>query len=57
MLDWALVFFIIAIIAGVPWFDGVVGAAFSISQFLFFNFLFIFTVAMFAGWRRQSAHI
>jgi uncharacterized membrane protein YtjA (UPF0391 family) len=55
MFDRALVFFIIAIIAGIPWFGGVVGAAFSLSQILFFNFLFIFTVALLAGWRRQSA--
>ncbi len=46
MLVWALIFFIIAIIAAGFGFTGIAGAATSIAQILFVIFLVLFVIAM-----------
>ena len=49
MLYWALVFFIISVIAGVFGFGGVSVAAAGIAQILFYIFVVIFLVALITG--------
>ncbi|MDC0718167.1 DUF1328 domain-containing protein [Nannocystis bainbridge] len=49
MLRWAVVFFIISIIAAVFGFGGVANAASDIAQVLFFIFIVIFAVMLVAG--------
>jgi uncharacterized membrane protein YtjA (UPF0391 family) len=49
MLYWALVFFIIAIIAALFGFGGLATTAASIAQILFFVFLVIFVIALVMG--------
>ncbi|HUC10404.1 MAG TPA: DUF1328 family protein [Stellaceae bacterium] len=49
MLYWALVFFIVAIIAAVFGFGGIAVAAAGIAKILFFVFLIIFLVALITG--------
>ena len=48
MLYWALVFFIIALIAAAFGFGGIAAAASGIAQILFFIFLVLFVVALVA---------
>jgi uncharacterized membrane protein YtjA (UPF0391 family) len=49
MLYWALVFFIIAVVAGLLGFGGISVAAAGIAQLLFYIFVVIFLVARIAG--------
>ena len=49
MLYWALVFFVIAIIAGLLGFGGIAFAAAGIAKILFFMFLGIFVVMLLTG--------
>ena len=49
MLYWALVFFIVSIIAGVLGFSGVAAASASIAQIFFVFFLCIFLLLLLAG--------
>lgn len=49
MLRWALLFFIVAIIAAVFGFTNIAAGAASIAQLLFFIFLVLFIVAALAG--------
>ncbi len=49
MLYWALVFFIVALVAAVFGFGGIAAAAAGIAKFLFFLFIVLFLVALFAG--------
>ncbi len=49
MLSWALLFFVIAIIAGLLGFGGVAGAATGIAQLLFFGFLILAVVVLITG--------
>jgi uncharacterized membrane protein YtjA (UPF0391 family) len=49
MLYWALVFFVVAIIAGVLGFGVLAHTAASIAEILFFIFLVIFVIALIAG--------
>lgn len=49
MLRWALIFFVIALIAGALGFTGVAGTAASIAQFLFVLFLVLFFGALLLG--------
>lgn len=49
MLYWALVFFIVAIIAAVFGFGGIAAAASGIAQILFFIFAVLFLVALISG--------
>jgi uncharacterized membrane protein YtjA (UPF0391 family) len=51
MLGWALLFFIIAVVAGALGFGVVSGTAATIAQVLFFLFLIAFVVALITGRR------
>jgi len=53
MLSWAVTFFIIAIIAGVLGFAGVMGTAAWIAKLLFIGFLIVAVISLVAG-RRVS---
>lgn len=49
MLRWALIFAVIAIIAGLLGFTGIAGTSMGIAKTLFFVFLVIFVVLLLAG--------
>jgi uncharacterized membrane protein YtjA (UPF0391 family) len=49
MLKWALIFLVIALIAGLLGFTGIAGASMAIAKTLFFIFLVIFLVLLLAG--------
>jgi uncharacterized membrane protein YtjA (UPF0391 family) len=55
VLYWALVFFIIAIVAGLLGFGGIAVAASSIAQTLFYIFLVIFLVTLIMGLMRRRS--
>ena len=56
MLYWALMFFVVAIIAAVFGFGNIAAGATSIAQILFFVFLVLFIVSLiFGGFRRPIA--
>ena len=48
MLRWALIFLVVALIAGVLGFGGIAGASMGIAQILFFVFLVLFVVSLIA---------
>ena len=52
MLYYSLVFFIVAIIAGLLGFGGIAGAATGIAKILFFVFLVLFVLSLVFGRRR-----
>lgn len=54
MLYYAVVFFIIAIIAGLLGFGGIAAGASSIAQVLFFIFVVLFLVSLIAGLVRRN---
>jgi uncharacterized membrane protein YtjA (UPF0391 family) len=49
MLRWALIFAVVAIIAGLLGFTGIAGTSMAIAKTLFFVFLLIFVVLLLAG--------
>lgn len=49
MLNWALIFFIVAIIAAVFGFGGIASASAGIAQILFFVFVALFLIALVAN--------
>lgn len=49
MLRWALIFFIVAIIAAVFGFGGIAAGATDIARILFFIFLIVFLVSLIMG--------
>jgi uncharacterized membrane protein YtjA (UPF0391 family) len=49
MLRWALIFLVIALIAGALGFTGVAGASIAIAKTLFYIFLVVFLVLLVAG--------
>jgi uncharacterized membrane protein YtjA (UPF0391 family) len=51
MLSWALLFFLVAIIAGVLGFGIIAGTAATLAQVLFFLFLVAFLIALVTGRR------
>lgn len=53
MLYWALVFFVIALIAAALGFGGIAGGAMTIAQILFFIFLVLFVVFLITGLVRR----
>jgi uncharacterized membrane protein YtjA (UPF0391 family) len=53
MLYWALIFFIIAIVAAIFGFGGIAAGASSIAQGLFFLFLIIAVASLVLGTRRR----
>lgn len=54
MLNWALLFLVIALIAGLLGFTPVMGAALGIARVLFFVFLVLFIVMLFTGGIRRG---
>jgi len=54
MLSWALLFFILAIVAGLFGFIGIAGASFVIAKVLFFVFLLLFLFSLLSGLIRPS---
>ena len=55
MLKWALIFFVISVIAGVLGFSGIAAGAATISKWLFFIALAIFAVFLILGLRAGEA--
>lgn len=53
MLWWAVVFFIIAVVAGVFGFGGIAEASVDIAQILFFVFIVIFVISLIVGLMRR----
>jgi uncharacterized membrane protein YtjA (UPF0391 family) len=49
MLWWALVFFVVAIVAGLLGFTTIAGGALVIAKVLFFIFVVLFLIALIAG--------
>jgi len=56
MLYWALVFFVISIIAAVFGFGGIAAGAETIARVLFFLFLVVFAVSLIMGLRGRNRH-
>ena len=54
MLRWALVFFIVAVIAAAFGFLGIATAAVGIAKLLFFVFLVLFLVSLIGGLTRRT---
>jgi uncharacterized membrane protein YtjA (UPF0391 family) len=54
MLYWALVFFVVAILAGAFGFFGLAAGAAEIAKILFFVFLVLFIVSLFTGMRPRG---
>jgi uncharacterized membrane protein YtjA (UPF0391 family) len=54
MLYWALVFLVVAIIAGALGFGGIAGTSAGIAQILFFIFLAFLVIALLAGFFRRA---
>ncbi|WP_022663518.1 DUF1328 domain-containing protein [Paucidesulfovibrio longus] len=52
MLSWSVVFFIIAILAGILGFGGISAAAVGIAKVLFFVFLIAFVISLIMGRRK-----
>lgn len=46
MLNWAITFLVIAIIAAVLGFGGIVGAAVGIAKLLFYSFILLFVISL-----------
>lgn len=55
MLRWALIFLIVAIVAAIFGFGGIVSAAVTIAKILFFIFVVIFLVLLIAGLMVRSS--
>jgi uncharacterized membrane protein YtjA (UPF0391 family) len=53
MLYWALVFFVIALIAALFGFTGIAVAFAGIAKVMFFIFVVIFVLTLIFGWRRR----
>ena len=53
MLYWALIFFIVAIVAGLFGFGFIASAAAGIAKILFFIFLVLFLISLFGGLSRR----
>ncbi|MFT3729021.1 MAG: DUF1328 domain-containing protein [Terricaulis sp.] len=54
MLSWALIFFVVAIIAAIFGFGGIATASAGIAQILFFLFLVLFVVSLIMGMARRT---
>jgi len=57
MLGWALVFFIVALVAAVFGFGGIAVAAAGIAKFLFFVFLVLFLASLILHLMRGSSTV
>lgn len=56
MLKWALIFFVVAVVAGLFGFGVIASAAVGIAKILFFVFVVLFVIALFGGLRVTSEH-
>ena len=56
MLRWALVFFMVAIVAAVFGFGHIAAGATAIAQVLFFVFLVVFLASLIAGLAKRQRH-
>jgi uncharacterized membrane protein YtjA (UPF0391 family) len=54
MLRWAVIFLIVAIVAGIFGFAGIMVAAAGIAKLLFYLFLILFAVSLVAGLARRA---
>jgi len=54
MLYWAVVFFVVALIAAALGFGGIAGASAGIAQILFFIFLAFLVISLIAGLVRRA---
>jgi len=54
MLSWALIFFVVAIIAAIFGFGGIASASAGIAQILFFIFLVLFAISLVMGLVRRG---
>jgi uncharacterized membrane protein YtjA (UPF0391 family) len=54
MLRWAVIFLIVAIVAGIFGFAGIMVAAAGIAKLLFYIFLILFAVSLVAGLVRRA---
>lgn len=57
MLNWALTFFVLALIAAVLGFGGIAAGAASIGKILFFLFLVLFVVSLIANMTRNKSGV
>ncbi len=57
MLNWALTFFVLALIAAVLGFGGIAAGAASIGKILFFLFLVLFVVSLIANVSRGRSGV
>ncbi|MDF3214448.1 DUF1328 domain-containing protein [Mesorhizobium sp. M7A.F.Ca.CA.001.09.2.1] len=55
MLYWALVFFVVAIIAGALGFGGIAGTSVGIAKILFFIFLAFLIISLLAGLFKRAS--
>lgn len=53
MLRWAVIFFVIAIIAALFGFTGIAAAAAGIGRVLFFVFILLFVIALLVGFMQR----
>lgn len=56
MLKWAVIFLVVALVAGVFGFGIIASAAVGIAKILFFVFLVLFVIALIGGLRVTSEH-
>ena len=54
MLNWALIFFAVAIIAAIFGFSGMAVASAGVAKILFFLFLILFVVSLVSGLTRRA---
>ena len=54
MLSWALIFFVVAIMAAIFGFGGIASASAGVAQILFFLFLVLFVVSLIMGLARRG---
>lgn len=54
MLSWALIFFVVAIVAAIFGFGAIASASAGIAQVLFFIFLVLFVVSLIMGMARRG---
>lgn len=57
MLQWALTFFVLAIVAGVFGFGMIATAAAGIAKILFFLFLVLFVISLISGGMRRTGDL
>ncbi|MBP9854835.1 MAG: DUF1328 domain-containing protein [Candidatus Omnitrophica bacterium] len=55
MLNWAITFLVVAIIAGVLGFGGIAGVSMDFAKIVFFLFLVLFVVSLLFGTKRPPA--